>query len=157
MGADARARPQDLRYVYEGSPDFAALPSFAIIPAQAGLNQLMAGVDGLDFNLMSLLHGEQYLELLRPLPTSATLRSKPYIVDVLDKGKGALIIMNGKCSCVFERCCAPLRAGWRLTQTVTSFQWIAQTPQTDNWYAETSFHYLCAAKVDLAAPAQIPP
>jgi hypothetical protein len=70
VGANARERASDLSFVYEGADGFAALPSFAIIPAQAGLAQLMTGIDGIEFNLMMLLHGEQHLQILRPLPTS---------------------------------------------------------------------------------------
>jgi hypothetical protein len=42
-----------------------------------------------------VLHGEQYTEVYKPLPTTATLTSKTRIVDILDKGSGAVMIVNG--------------------------------------------------------------
>jgi (3R)-3-hydroxyacyl-CoA dehydrogenase / 3a,7a,12a-trihydroxy-5b-cholest-24-enoyl-CoA hydratase / enoyl-CoA hydratase 2 len=39
-----------------------------------------------------VLHGEQYLELLRPLPTDAKLTTRGSIVDVLDKKSGAVVV-----------------------------------------------------------------
>jgi 3-hydroxyacyl-CoA dehydrogenase/3a,7a,12a-trihydroxy-5b-cholest-24-enoyl-CoA hydratase len=39
-----------------------------------------------------VLHGEQYTEVLRPLPPKATLRHKGRIKDIFDKGKNALVL-----------------------------------------------------------------
>lgn len=43
---------------------------------------------------LQALHGEQYLELYRPLQPNATLKSNIVVADVLDKKSGALIIVN---------------------------------------------------------------
>lgn len=42
-----------------------------------------------------MLHGEQYLELLNPLPTNGKVISEISVADVLDKGKHAVIINDG--------------------------------------------------------------
>ena len=40
---------------------------------------------------MMLVHGEQYLEIRKPIPTSGKLTTKPKIAAVWDKTKGAVI------------------------------------------------------------------
>lgn len=39
-----------------------------------------------------MLHGEQYVELLRPLPTDGKLVTRGSIVDVMDKKSGAVVV-----------------------------------------------------------------
>jgi len=48
------------------------------------------------FPIYQILHGEQYLELFKPIPTEGKLTSKASIADVLDKGSGCAIIKNSK-------------------------------------------------------------
>uniref|UniRef100_W5KZV0 Peroxisomal multifunctional enzyme type 2 n=1 Tax=Astyanax mexicanus TaxID=7994 RepID=W5KZV0_ASTMX len=87
--------PDHLKFLYEGHEDFSCLPTFGVIPAQASMMEGgLSTVPGLNFDPTRLLHGEQYLELYKPLPTSGTLTSKASIADVLDKGSGAVILLD---------------------------------------------------------------
>ncbi len=74
---------------------FNALPTYGVVPAiNVILEQAKKGVTapGLRYGLDRILHGEQYTELLRPLPPHATLRHEARIKDIFDKGKGAIVI-----------------------------------------------------------------
>ncbi|MEO8797066.1 MAG: SCP2 sterol-binding domain-containing protein, partial [Polyangiaceae bacterium] len=88
--------PSELRYVYEMNSDgFQALPSFGVIPA---LNVVMKmakegkTAPGMKYGFDRILHGEQYLELKRPLPTHATLTHKAKIKNIFDKGRHAIVV-----------------------------------------------------------------
>uniref|UniRef100_A0A3Q1EGG2 Peroxisomal multifunctional enzyme type 2 n=1 Tax=Acanthochromis polyacanthus TaxID=80966 RepID=A0A3Q1EGG2_9TELE len=87
--------PDHLRFLYEGSQDFSCLPTFGVIPSQAAMMEGgLSSVPGLNIDFTQVLHGEQYLELYKPLPTSGKLTSEATIADVLDKGSGALILLD---------------------------------------------------------------
>ncbi|MDF1849172.1 MAG: MaoC/PaaZ C-terminal domain-containing protein [Parvibaculaceae bacterium] len=84
----AGARPEnDLDFIYEGKgPN--VLPTYAVIPGGVGLGGMMGKVD---MKLEMLLHGEQSIELYRPLPPSATVTVVGRITEVWDKGKAAVL------------------------------------------------------------------
>ncbi|XP_051924029.1 peroxisomal multifunctional enzyme type 2 [Hippocampus zosterae] len=87
--------PDNLRFLYEGHPDFSCLPTFGVIPSQAAMmDGGLSSVPGLNIDFTQVLHGEQYLELYKPLPTSGQLTSEATIADVLDKGSGAVILLD---------------------------------------------------------------
>jgi len=87
---------KELALVYEmHSGGFRALPTYAVIPViNTILEMAKKGIfaPGLNYGLERLLHGEQYTEVLRPLPPAATLTHKSKITHIWDKGKGAIIV-----------------------------------------------------------------
>ena len=92
LGVGAGEEPDELKFVYEN--ELLALPTFGVIPPFPALLGL-AAVDGVDINLAMLLHGEQYLEVLKhPIPVEGRLTSKPKISAVFDKGKSALVELD---------------------------------------------------------------
>ena len=101
LGVGAAHDPLDakeLPLVYELAGDgFKVLPTFGVIPA---LNVYMKmakegkQTPGLHYGFDRVLHGEQYTEIKRPLPSHAKLTHKSKIKDIFDKGKNALVITS---------------------------------------------------------------
>jgi acyl dehydratase len=80
--------PEQLRFVYER--DLKVLPTMGVVLAHPGFwpRDLDTGLDW-----MKIVHGEQGLELHRPLPAAARVIGHSRVVDIIDKGpgKGALV------------------------------------------------------------------
>uniref|UniRef100_A0A8D0B8T4 Peroxisomal multifunctional enzyme type 2 n=1 Tax=Salvator merianae TaxID=96440 RepID=A0A8D0B8T4_SALMN len=87
--------PDHLKFLFEGSEGFCCLPTFGVIPAQSSMiSGGLSNIPGLNIDFTKVLHGEQYLELYKPMPTSGKLTSEATIADILDKGSGAVILLD---------------------------------------------------------------
>ncbi|MBL8913853.1 MAG: SDR family NAD(P)-dependent oxidoreductase [Archangium sp.] len=101
LGVGAGRNPtdaKDLHLVYERNGDgFWSLPTFGVVPALNAIFKMASegiGAPGMNYGLDRILHGEQYLELTRPLPPSAKLKHKAKITDINDKGKHAVVVTH---------------------------------------------------------------
>jgi multifunctional beta-oxidation protein len=89
LGVGAKAT--DLKYVYENNENFGPVPTFGVLPYFSVPLDYSGVVK--NYNPMKLLHGEQYMEICKwPIPQSATIETKQEILDVVDKGKAAVVI-----------------------------------------------------------------
>ncbi|KAF9525688.1 hydroxysteroid dehydrogenase [Crepidotus variabilis] len=81
---------KELKWTYEGDEDFQALPTYGVVPMFSSMSSLP--LDWLpNFNPAKLLHGEQFLSIKSPIPTSGDLVSEARFLDVLDKEKAASV------------------------------------------------------------------
>ncbi|MDP3569503.1 MAG: SDR family NAD(P)-dependent oxidoreductase [Archangium sp.] len=90
--------PKDLHLVYERNGEgFYALPTYGVVPALNAIFKMASEgqtAPGLNYGLDRILHGEQYLEVMRPLPEKATLKHKARISEILDKGRNAIVVTH---------------------------------------------------------------
>ncbi len=90
MGADPLDEAE-LAYVYEKS--LQAVPTMATVLGSPGL-WLRDPRTGADY--VKLVHGEQSIRLLRPLPPAATVVASNRVLSITDKGaaKGAIVVVQ---------------------------------------------------------------
>ncbi len=85
--------PGELEYCYESN--LKVLPSFGVVPVFGTLMGIMT-VPGMNVNPMMILHGEQDLEIHKPIPTEAKATHEARITDVFDREKGASVVVEAK-------------------------------------------------------------
>lgn len=98
VGASVKI-PADFRYLYENDNNFAVFPTFYTtfdVISATDISMLEKSLPNVELNPMKLLHGEQYIEIHKELPTEATVESRIKVVDVLDKGKGAVFVLQNE-------------------------------------------------------------
>ena len=87
---------EELHFLYEGHPDFQIFPTFVVVPGLLAQASNTSDWPGINFDLSRILHGEHYIEIFSPIPADgAKLKSETRVLDILDKGKAALIIKEG--------------------------------------------------------------
>jgi acyl dehydratase len=82
------AGPGELDYVFEDH--LKVLPTFAVIDGMRIVDQRLKEVDALPHDPATVLHGEQTITVLRPLPVAAETITTARIAAVYDKGSAAL-------------------------------------------------------------------
>jgi len=101
--AEDPGNEKDLRLVYElHGEGMVGAPSYGVIPAINCVLQLGKegkSAPGMNYGLDRILHGEQYTELVRPLPLHQKLTHKARIKEIWDKGspdgkKGGAVIVT---------------------------------------------------------------
>ena len=88
---DPPTDPNELRYALED--DLVAVPAFGTIPP-FGMMLSMGSLGGLDVDFSRILHGDQTLTIHRPIPIPGTVSQSGRVVDVYDRGKGALVVIE---------------------------------------------------------------
>lgn len=91
-GLEKPTDAKELEYTYE--KNLKALPSFGVVPVFDALGRGMAGTPGIEVNFALVLHGEQDIEIHKPIPVNAAVVNQPRIAGIYDKGKAALIVME---------------------------------------------------------------
>jgi acyl dehydratase len=85
--------PAELRFVYEKGLE--AFPTMPVVLGHPGpwMADPETGID-----VVKVLHGEQHLEIRRPLPVEGAIIGRNKVIEVVDKGadKGALIRVERK-------------------------------------------------------------
>ncbi|KAJ0966547.1 hypothetical protein J5N97_023464 [Dioscorea zingiberensis] len=83
---------KELKYVYnqDGQPLIQVLPTFSVTFPHRN-KQGLDGVPGLHFDRTLLLHGQQYLEIYKPIPSNCCIQNKVTITGLHDKGKAAIV------------------------------------------------------------------
>lgn len=89
------AKRTELPLTYENSDTFQALPTFGVVPFFGAATPFDWSDILPNFSPMMLLHGEQYLEIRKqPIPTEAKLVNYPKLVEVIDKGNAAIVVVG---------------------------------------------------------------
>jgi acyl dehydratase len=85
------------KFTYELNDDYSVFPTYASVIPINDLGNVLLKCPGIpEFNLMSLLHGEEWVDIFKPFPTSGSIKYQSEIIDVEDKGKGTVFCIHTK-------------------------------------------------------------
>jgi acyl dehydratase len=88
------AQAEDLPFVYERNPGgLKVIPSFALIASKGGAN---LGKVGKNIEYTKIVHGEQLIRIVKPLPANGKITRKGKLSHIYDKGSGAVFISEIK-------------------------------------------------------------
>ncbi|NXJ10324.1 DHB4 enzyme, partial [Odontophorus gujanensis] len=95
--------PDHLKFLFEGSDEFCCLPTFGVIPAQTSMFEGIPSVPGLNMDLTKRSSISIFLLLLflflRELTSVST------IADLIDKGSGAVLLIDVNTYCGKDLVC----------------------------------------------------
>ncbi|CAM8919069.1 unnamed protein product [Rhodiola kirilowii] len=82
----------ELKYIYhpDGQQSVQVLPTFAALLSLGSIESI-GSLPGLNYDPRLLLHGQQYIEIYRPFPSSGCIQNKASVSGLHDKGKAAVL------------------------------------------------------------------
>ncbi|CAI2377745.1 unnamed protein product [Moneuplotes crassus] len=84
----------DFKFIYEYDDDFTTFPTISVLALKVCLTKMFETPGLPQFNIMSLLHGEQIVEVSNPIPPGSSVRCVAVMEDLADKGKGMLMTVR---------------------------------------------------------------
>ncbi|NWX39144.1 DHB4 enzyme, partial [Steatornis caripensis] len=93
--------PDHLKFLFEGSEDFCCLPSFGVIPAQTSMFDGVPSLPGLNIDLAK----QNLTTCVCSSCLTGQLTSVSRIADILDKGSGAVLLIDVNTYCGKELVC----------------------------------------------------
>ncbi|CAI9117048.1 OLC1v1018361C1 [Oldenlandia corymbosa var. corymbosa] len=83
---------KELKYVYhpDGQQFIQVLPTFAALFSNDFASEI-EHLPGLEYDPRLLLHGHQFIEIYKPLPSNASMVNRASISGLQDKGKAAIL------------------------------------------------------------------
>ncbi|KAA1431786.1 MaoC/PaaZ C-terminal domain-containing protein [Mycolicibacter arupensis] len=85
--------PRELSYVVDGNPQ--VLPTFGCVAASFNeVNPPKVSWPGIEIDLAKILHASEKVTVPAPLPPSGSARAISRIVEVWDKGKAAVVVLE---------------------------------------------------------------
>ncbi|NWS27652.1 DHB4 enzyme, partial [Polioptila caerulea] len=102
--------PDHLKFLFEGSEEFCCLPSFGVIPAQTSMFDGVPSLPGLNIDLARVTSISIFVILLsafcsRKEKFNGELTSVSTIADILDKGSGAVLLIDVNTYCGKDLVC----------------------------------------------------
>ncbi|NXB77740.1 DHB4 enzyme, partial [Donacobius atricapilla] len=98
--------PDHLKFLFEGSEEFCCLPSFGVIPAQTSMFDGVPSLQGLNIDLAKVWKSKHNLTMC-PCSSFLTgeLTSVATVADILDKGSGAVLLIDVNTYCGKDLVC----------------------------------------------------
>ncbi|NXK67554.1 DHB4 enzyme, partial [Sylvietta virens] len=98
--------PDHLKFLFEGSEEFCCLPSFGVIPAQTSMFDGVPSLTGLNFDLARVWKSKHNFTMC-PCSSFLTgeLTSVATVADILDKGSGAVLLIDVNTYCGKDLVC----------------------------------------------------
>ncbi|NWT53839.1 DHB4 enzyme, partial [Erythrocercus mccallii] len=99
--------PEHLKFLFEGSEEFCCLPSFGVIPAQTSMFDAVPSLQGLNIDLARVWKSNVTNFALCLCSSSLTgeLTSVATVADILDKGSGAVLLIDVNTYCGKDLVC----------------------------------------------------
>ena len=86
---------KDFKFTYELDENFTAFTTMPVVIAHKELGAILTTPGLPEINPMMFLHGEEVIELYKPINAGMKIEVQEKVVDVQDKGSGAAIFVEG--------------------------------------------------------------